>query len=303
MAFIVRNYTDSDFKHLADFCCASVGEEPAGGEKYAEFLVQKFRRPAYDPNKYLFLAEEKKVIIGYGDLIHESLIKRAIIDVFVLPQFRRQGIGRMLLDRLLSRSHDMKAEHIHVSVSDFNSDAHCFLDNSGFSFIRYFHNLQLDTSGLRSVDMNTGDFELGCFQTGEEAVLAVLQNKIFSGSWGFCPNTLEEIEFYLRLTHCRITDIVCLGTGGKKVGYVWFHPLPRKSTAARLRIHMFGVEPEFQRRGLGKILLQTTLVGMKNRGAETVQLTVDAGNTAAVSLYESHGFSLRSRSRWYEKKL
>jgi ribosomal protein S18 acetylase RimI-like enzyme len=79
--------------------------------------------------------------------------------------------------------------------------------------------------------------------------------------------------------------------------------MPPKSAGARMRIHMFGVAPEFQGKGYGKILLRAAIDRMQQEGAKSVELTVDEKNATALALYDSFGFSLKNRSLWYEKKI
>ena len=262
-------------------------------------MIQKFKRPGYDPSKNLFLAEKKKKLIGYADLVYEEQIKRAIADVFVDSPYRHQGLGRKFMDLLHRKSCDLRADTFQANVPEFDPAASSFLIKQKFSFIRYFITLQIDITKKLFVDWDFEDIVLKNFKTGEEEELAALQNKIFTGGWGFCPNTVEEIRYYLQLTGCRINEVVSVEDKGRKIGYVWHHKFPK--TNGR-RIHMLGVDPEFRGRGLGKKLLQAAIHQMDKLGIKTVELTVDSENVPAVSLYNSLGFELKSRSVWYERE-
>lgn len=57
----------------------------------------------------------------------------------------------------------------------------------------------------------------------------------------------------------------------------------------RLHLHHFGIDPEYQRRGLAKELLKETLRFVKEKGYQ-VKLEVHRSNVAAVSLYRNAGF-------------
>jgi len=300
MADVIQNYSSSDFHRLADFYGRTAKHATILGNSYTEFLIQKFKRPGYDPTKNLFVAEKKKKLIGYADLVYEEQIKRAIADIFVFSPYRHQGLGGELMDLLLRRSRDIQAATFHVNVPEFDQTASFFLSEQKFSFIRNFLTLKMDISKKLFLDWDFEHIVLKSFKTGEEEDLAALQNKIFSGSWGFCPNTVEETRYYLQLTGCRIKEVICIEDKGRKIGYVWHHKLPK--TNGR-RIHMFGVDPAFRGRGLGKKLIQTAIYQMGKLGIKTVELTVDSENVPAVSLYNSLGFKLESRSVWYEKPI
>ncbi len=303
MVFVIRHYSSSDFDRLADFYRRTAEPTTLLGNSYSELLIRKLKRPGYDPSNNIFLAEKKNKLIGYADLVYEKQIKRAVADIFVYSPYRHQGLGREFMDRLLRRSRDLGAVSLLANVSEFNQEASPFLLKQKFSFVRYFHTLQMDSSKNLFMDWDFKDIILKNFRIGEEEELVALQNKIFSGSWGFNPNTVEEIKYYLQLTDCRMDEVTCIEAKRKKIGYLWPHKLPNDSGRIRMRIHMLGVDPEFQGQGLGKKLLQAAIYQMEEQGSKTVELTVDSENSPAVSLYNSLGFTLKSRSLWYEKIL
>jgi mycothiol synthase len=303
MTFTVRNFKDSDFYPWIEFYSRLLNKhDSSDNELYAEYLLRKFRRPGYNAQKDFFLAEEGGAIIGFADVVFEGPIKRAILNGYVLDSFRRRGVGSTLIQRLLLRSQELGAVTVHINIREPEPDAHLFLIKCGFSTIRFFYDMQIDLENRPLDDLETAGAEIGYFGRGDEESLSQLQNLIFEGSWGFCPNTAEEIRYYLVLTGCRIDDVLCLKKEGRTIGYSWYYPLPMRSDGAGMRIHMFGVDPGFRGQGWGKKILLASLERMRERKARTVELTVDSDNSPALALYSSRGFSLRSRSRWYEKQ-
>lgn len=60
------------------------------------------------------------------------------------------------------------------------------------------------------------------------------------------------------------------------------------------------VDPAFQRRGLGRALLERVISDVAERGVVTLWLEVRASNSAAIALYESSGFNeVTIRRRYY----
>ncbi|MBN2073348.1 MAG: GNAT family N-acetyltransferase, partial [Actinobacteria bacterium] len=55
-------------------------------------------------------------------------------------------------------------------------------------------------------------------------------------------------------------------------------------------IHSFYIEKSFRRKGIGKLLLERMLEILRSCGFESVELTVDPLNIAAVELYSGSGF-------------
>ena len=59
------------------------------------------------------------------------------------------------------------------------------------------------------------------------------------------------------------------------------------------------VDPAFQRRGLGRALLEQVIDEIEKRGVVTLWLEVRASNVAAIALYESLGFNEATIRRNY----
>lgn len=57
----------------------------------------------------------------------------------------------------------------------------------------------------------------------------------------------------------------------------------------RILLHHFGILPEFQGKGLSKILLKESLQYVKRKGAQ-VKLEVHSNNFKAINLYKKFGF-------------
>lgn len=303
MDFTARNYSSTDFDRLVNLYKWTAEHLSLLENSYSEFLVQKLKRPGYDPLKNLFLAETDNELVGYANLVYEEKIKRALAEVFVIAPCRCLGMGKMMMGCLIRRSQELGAKSLLANVSETNQEGLSFLTKQSFSVVRSFRTLCLDVSSGSFIEGDIRGSVFTKFRIGEEEELMGLQNRIFSGSWGFCPNTVEEIRYYLQLTGCRIDEVMCLKTQKQKIGYVWPHRIPKENGELYMRIHMFGIDPRYRGQGLGKKILQAAVSRMIDLGAKTVELTVDAENTPAVFLYDSLGFKLISQSIWYEKKI
>jgi mycothiol synthase len=92
----------------------------------------------------------------------------------------------------------------------------------------------------------------------------------------------------------------------RMAGYCWtkVHPAePASGTPALGEIYVIAVDPDFHGLGLGRQLTLAGLDSLARRGLETGMLFVDADNTAAVTLYEKLGFSVRRTDRQYHGAL
>ncbi len=279
------------------------GEMWTGG---SPILKNKLGRPNYSPEKDLFLAEWNRRLAGLADVTAELRIARVILDWFVHPAFPRKKVVRELLKNACVRGQEVGAKKAHVCVPEEDKYTRDFLLELGFEETRCF--VELETLFTLSFDQESpvASLEAEHFRAGDEALLATTQNRIFLGSWGFCPNSPEEIRYYLRLTGSKWQDILLIREDAKIIGYFWPHLLIKQGGTTgkkKWRIHMVGIDPEFQGKGWGKKLLASGLRQVKGRGATSVELTVDSENAPALSLYRSFGFKLKARHFWYEKPL
>ncbi len=67
------------------------------------------------------------------------------------------------------------------------------------------------------------------------------------------------------------------------------------------RIYSLNVHPEYRRRGLGSLLMDTALKLLKERGFKKITLEVGVNNKAAQSLYISKSFVVDKLLRKYYK--
>ena len=130
--------------------------------------------------------------------------------------------------------------------------------------------------------------EAACFSTSfDEAQYAALLGGVEERLTGAGKNPGPDQPPFLALG---------LSTGGRLAAYVslGLHP-----AAGELEIYNLAVHGDFRRKGLGKILLKTSLrVGTRFALARAV-LEVRAGNTAALALYAAAGFCPCCRRKAY----
>ncbi|MGD8538155.1 MAG: GNAT family N-acetyltransferase [Candidatus Aminicenantes bacterium] len=304
MEYRVRNYTDELFDKLAHFYREMVGgvfDSRINGHRFLEKILNK---PHFDPGKDLFVAETGDKILGILLILSEFRIRRIVLNCHVHHNYPYIKVASALWERGIARCQDIGGDCIHVCLAENFRAGRDFFAESGFVPVRAHVELEKNLEEpLRFVkDPEFG--EVSHFNEGDEPRLRDLQNRIFTGSWGFSPNSVEEIEYYLDLTQIRVSDVLLLKDGDRLIGYLWAHPSIGGDSAQRKgRIHMFGIAPEYQGMGLGKKLLSIGLADLRDNGYKTVELTVDESNSPACTLYSTLGFKERFTSLWYEKSL
>jgi mycothiol synthase len=194
-----------------------------------------------------------------------------------------------------------------VLVGEANTGGRGFLGELGFEPVRRYLVFRQEEgkAEVEGAPEDFGDLTLGHLQNGDEQRLADIQNLSFEGSWGFCPNTADEIGFYLAMTMTRIQDVMVLQDKEEVIGYLWpqFLEESGEGGGAHGWIHMVGVHPDYRGQGLGKKLLRAGLQGFREKGVRAVELTVDEENRGAVHLYSVLGFSTQDTKLWFELNL
>jgi ribosomal-protein-alanine N-acetyltransferase len=96
-------------------------------------------------NKFarFFVAQAGDEIVGYIGA-HNVLGEVSVANIAVSPKYRRQGVGRILLDKLIADSKEEKAEFVTLEVRKTNFGAISLYEKAGFSVVgerkRFYEN-------------------------------------------------------------------------------------------------------------------------------------------------------------------
>ncbi|MGD2125136.1 MAG: GNAT family N-acetyltransferase [Desulfobacteraceae bacterium] len=304
LAFTIRNYRPGDFKGYIQLHVEAEQVDRSGRYISSQALAECLGRPNYSPEKDLFILETDGKIVGYISLTPELGIGRVLLDCLVHPRYRRKGIATKLFSRAMQRAKELGAKVTQISIPESNVAAKSLASGLGFKFIRRFLELKLDFYNIDLPDVKKGAFVIRELRSGEENKLTEIQNRSFAGTWGFNPNTPEEIVYRISLSGSSPENVIMAYEADKPIGYCWSKVNPEENAVRgenRGQIHMMGVDPDYQKKGIGKEILLTELARLKSKGIEVVELTVDSENQAARSLYASVGFEVCSTTEWYEK--
>jgi mycothiol synthase len=305
-SLIICNYSDDDFGRYIKFHVESEQLEPTGSDVSAQTLQDDLQHPRFRPQTDLWLADLNGKLVGSLTAIREPDIGRVLLDGCIHPQHRREGIASKLLNTALKQIRANGIKSAQVSISETNTGAKKLLKKLGFIFIRYFVEMQLRIGDkkLRPSIIPASDISSRRLKPHETRLLTEVQNRCFAGSWGFSPNTEEEIAYRLNMQGRSPQDVILTCMEDLPIGYCWA-VINAKDNERRGEkkgmIHMLGVDPDYRRKDIGKIILQNGLEELRARGVDMVQLTVDRENPAACSLYESVGFKVYAKTEWYEK--
>jgi mycothiol synthase len=300
--YTVRNYQPSDWNRYIQLNIEAEKLEPTGRGVSPQVIAEKLNRPNYCPEQDLFVVEVSGNIVGYLDVTPELKIGRVILDCWVHPQHRRRGLATQLFSHAARRAKELGAKVAHASIMEDNAVAKSVLSRLGFRFVRRFIHLRLDMTRVGRWDANQALLQCRHLQRGDEDKLAQIQNRSFADTWGYNPNTVEEIVYRINLSHSSPGDVVLAYDGDRVIGYCWTRITSQATSGKRPgQIFMLGVDPDCQGQGVGRRLLLAGLSYLESKGCQGAELTVDSKNTVARALYRSVGFKIRASSLWYEK--
>ena len=303
-SYIIRNYSSKDFDKYVQLHVESEQLEPSGRFISAQGLSDNLGRPNFAPETDLFLAELSGNLVGCLSVTLEPGIQRALLDGLVHPLYRRTRIASELFSSGLQRVSKSGITSAQVSVLETNASAKGLLSHLTFTFIRHFFEMRLDINSVRLPAARPGAANSRRLKQGEENLLTEIQNRCFADSWGFNPNTEEEIAYRLNMHGRSPDDVILTYLGDLPVGYCWTiidAAENEKRKKGKGLIHMLGVDPQYRQQEIGRTILLNGLNDLKARGVDIVELTVDSQNPAACSLYESVGFEVYAKTAWYER--
>ena len=302
--YAIRNYLPTDFDRYVQLIIESEKLEPTGRCISSPVLRENLYRPNYSPEQDLFLVETAGHIVGYMEVAPELVTGRVILNCFIHPDHRRRGLATKLFACAALRARELGVKVAQVNIAQDNVIAESMLSKLGFRFVRRFLQLRLNIAEVSGQGTNQSAWQCRNLQRGEEDKLIQIQNRSFAGTWGYNPNTVEEIIYYTNLTDCCPEDVILACDGVKIIGYCWTRITCETATGERKgQIFMLGVDPDYRGRGVGKGVLLTGLSYLKSKGLQVAELTVDSENQAACALYRSVDFQVRTSSLWYEKAI
>ena len=293
----LRNFTSGQLPALLDFVdsCSSWGDQgrDLGRRTFRDILGQ----PGLVPEKNCLLLEEDGRLQGYCLVFPEPPISRAVLQLDVSPSLAGGPQELELVRWAVARAGELSARVIHVCLPDPSSRTER-LQDEGFSLVRRYWNMVWRHDDLPSAPPHDG-FSVRPFKPSDAAVLTEIQNAAFSGSWGFSPNTLKQIEHRSSIANTSHEGILFLSHGDTTAGYCWTC-LSSVDGSIRGIIGMIGVSPDYRGRGISSSILLAGMEYLQSLGVADIRLEVDGSNTPAIRLYTSFGFEKVGELHWFE---
>lgn len=255
--------------------------------------------PGLDPERDCFIVRKSGDDVGLAIVWQELPIRRAVVEMGVSPGRSTQGVERVLIEAAIARTARLPVSVLHAQASSDDDQKRSLLQGAGFRPVRRYATMRWQGGVLPRVELPNG-FTLRSFRALHDAQRLVdIQNAAFGDSWGFSPNTVEQIKARVASKSTTPEGILFITRGDDVAAYNWT-VRPAGPGGKLGRIAMTGVHPKYRRLGLSR---PTVLAGMRwlvSQGVEIIELEVDASNLAASGVYELLGFEKALDTVWFE---
>ena len=217
--FKIRNYRRGDFDNYVQLHVETNGLDRSERSISKQRLAEDLGHPSFHPEIDLFVAAHGGSIIGYAAVFLEAAIKRAILECMIHPLHRKKGIATKLIRRAIRHAEEAESKVVQISVPEINLPARNLASRLGFKFIRHFNEFKLDLNNIRLPDPESSGYILRSLGRDEADKLTHIQNRAFADSWGFNPNTPDEIAYRINLCCCSPENIMMAYLKNHPIGY------------------------------------------------------------------------------------
>jgi mycothiol synthase len=298
----VHHYTADDLPGLLEFV------DPSGeGALNTGNLIRRsiFRDTLTLPGRraerdLLLLVDDGGDLTGFCLALPEPPIGSCILNVAVADPVRNTVDHRLLIQAGIEEARNHDVGEVHVALNPPYADAPA-LGALGFDVVRIYWNMTWHGGRIDAVEAPDG-YRVRDFTDADLTSLTAVQNAAFGGSWGYSPNTEEQVAHRAAMANTCNDGIRLLFHEDELVGYCWTLLIPSAGTLVGV-IGTIGVTPAYQGRGVSKVVLVSGMRYLAEAGADHIRLEVDSSNTAGIRLYQSTGFRKTGEIQWHGLRL
>lgn len=270
-----------------------------------------------DPFQDLWFAEVDGQPVAYVR-VHwrkqDDGIRIYSVTEFVLPEWRRQGIGSELLRRGEARLREIAAGHPEEDPKFFQTwaqtsekDKIALLEQHGYRPIRHNFEMTRDLSEPFPEAPLPPGLEVRPVEAAQIPKIIAASEEAFRDHWGFTPVTPQELEAWMQSPRFQ-PHLWKIAWDGDQVAGIVLNFINeeenREYNRKRGYTEEISVGRPWRGRGLAKSLIVQSMKMFKEMGFTETALGVDAENpTGALHLYKKLGYKVIFEDVIYRKPL
>ena len=313
---------ESDYPYMEKAIAASADADKVERATTIEEIANSYAHlNNCDPYKDMIFAEIEGEVIGYSRCWwYQEENNGPYLYCFVgflVPEWRRKGIGQVILNWLEDRLRTIAADHpsdhprfFQVYASEYEVGLTAMVEKNGYHAVRYSHEM------VRPSLDDIPDFPL---PEGLEVRPALPEHyrliwdaadEAFHDHWGYAQPTEDDYQAWIndksifQPTLWQVAwDIKTNQIAGQVQTFI-DHAQNVKYHRKRGYTEGISVRRPWRRRGLARALIARSLRAQKDQGMTESALGVDSENiSGATRVYEDCGFRVVKRNAIYRKPL
>ena len=273
--------------------------------EHEEGLTALLSRPRVDPVLNLFVADDRGKLNGYSFAYPELNIGRAVLGVGVDRSFSVAALRIHLIERAVERAREFCAQSADIAVSGEDMSSRGAIAFAEFLPVtRMLGMISREPRHDAAIRYPLPDgYSIRRATNDDAELLMSLQNAVFDGSWGYSPNSVEDIEVQLKNKGAGPERVfIAEDAGGRAVAFNWTR-IEERSYSRTGYIQMTGVLPAHRGVGLGIATVAAGVTNLAQEGVASISLEVIESNVAAVRTYSRLDFETQGIVDWYKKAL
>jgi mycothiol synthase len=308
---------ERDYPRLAAVLNASEAADQVERDVTAEAIARAYGKLVNcDPYKDMILAEVAGELVGYvrGEWEDKNTGRGYEHSGFLVPQWRRKGIGGAMLAWMENRLFEIASAHpkeeakfFQVAVTQHQTGTAILLERAGYRAVRYFFEMVRPTLEDIPASPLPDGLELRPVTLDHYPAIWKAADETSREEWGYRESIEGEYEEWQRSPRFQphLWQIAWDAATDEVVGHVLtFIDEERNEQFKRRRGYTegIGVDRRWRRRGVARALIARSLQAQKEAGMTESALVSDSANASgATSLYESCGFQVVKRIAIYRK--
>ena len=271
-----------------------------------------------DPHTDMLFAEMNGEVIGYTrvwwDKVNDGVTRTYSSVGFLLPEWRRKGIGTVMLQFAEERLRQIAAGHtgpetrvLSIWANGTATGLIALLESQGYKPARYFFEMTRPIDEpLPDAPLPTG-MQIRPVTEADYRAVYEAHTEAFRDHWGFTENTFEEFMHWSEEPDFNPSLWKVAWDGDQIAGQVLnFVNTAEDKEYGRKRgyTEAISVRRPWRKRGLARSLVVQSIAMFKELGMTETALGVDAENpSGALNLYQGLGYKEVRRNMIFRKPL
>jgi len=137
LTMIIREAKKSDYKDLM-----GLYNDFVDSDRYSKYDNDSFEKVRKSNKNFIYVAEDNDKLVGFVSFSIRLVIRypkliAELDELYVSPAFRRKSVGKMLMDKVLSKAKELNCHRLFIEPHYKHEGAHKFYENLGFTNYGY----------------------------------------------------------------------------------------------------------------------------------------------------------------------